>query len=97
MDTGHTDPNTLSIPPPRLLVKQLNKKEAGLYKSMFKALGKGGKDSAQHEQEQAQGQQQDAARNDQEGPAAAAMEEDAPAAEAAAGAEAPQPAEAAAA
>lgn len=26
---------------PRALIKQLNKKEAGLYKSMFKALGKG--------------------------------------------------------
>jgi hypothetical protein len=51
-------PPTLRAPsnPPtrRLLVKQLNKKEAGLYKSMFKALGKGAsKDEEQPKADQA--------------------------------------------
>lgn len=55
----------------KVLVKQLNKKEAGLYKSMFKALGKGGKDDSQ--------QQRDEDGHRQEEGAAGAMEADAPA------------------
>ncbi|KAI8470001.1 MAG: hypothetical protein J3K34DRAFT_421882 [Monoraphidium minutum] len=56
----------------KLLIKQLNKKEAGLYKSMFKALGKGG---GAKESDAVAAAQQDAAAGGDQAAAAAPMEE----------------------
>ncbi len=57
----------------RVLIKQLNKKEAGLYKSMFKALGKGLKDDqGATAATAAAGEDATAASMEAEGPAAVA-------------------------
>ncbi|KIY97518.1 FK506-binding protein 4/5 [Monoraphidium neglectum] len=60
----------------KVLIKQLNKKEAGLYKSMFKALGKGTGGAGEAKPADTAADADATAGADQAGAAAAPMEED---------------------